>query len=323
MLKSINLKSAVVALALGGLIAASSSSNAGTEVKDAKASKNVVQQTSQSCITGDLGVNFVSEYISRGLVYENQGAIAQPYADLYFSLFKGEGAINAIQLQLGVWSSIQSHVNDTNVGYGTIPGSALSKLSGVRDWFEFDYTLAVATTFMKNYTATLSYIEADYPGLVAVDPNRNIQLGLAMNDSDYLGVFALHPHFNVLYELNTNQYGAAGINKAGWYYEIGLAPSYTALKDSKCPITLTLPLTVGLGDVNGFYGRGWFGYFTTGLNASVPVAFIPSCYGAWTVTTGFNYYRLGTDAANYSAGSVTGNRVQDQFVFSGGVGLTF
>jgi len=333
MLKTINLKSAVVALALGGLIAAPATSKAGTETtKPVKASKNVIEETKKSCITGDLGVNFVSEYVSRGLVYQNQGAIAQPYADVYFHLYQGDGVINGVTLQLGAWSSIQSNVA------GPIPqlSNAISHFSGVRDWFEFDYTAAVAVTFLKNWTTTLSYIEADYPSYAVVQPNRNIQLGLAFNDSDYLGVFALHPHFNVLYELHTNGAneivgaGAAGINPYGWYYELGVAPTYTFLKDSQYPITATLPVTVGLGDQNGFYAGNTFGYFTTGLNVSVPLAFIPSCFGAWTTNGGFNYYRLGNTAAAYSGNgndsiggiNVTGGGA-NQWVFSGGIGMTF
>lgn len=321
MLKSINLKTAVVALALGGLIAAPASSQAGTETK---ASKNVIEETKTSAITGDLGVNFVSEYITRGIVEQNQGAIAQPYADIYFRLYKGDGAINNVSFQLGVWEDLQNPANP-NTG-GNYQGN------GVKAWFESDYTAAVAVTFLKNYTSTLSYIEADYPSS-AYEANRSIQLGLAFNDADYLGAFALHPHFNVLYELNTNATGAAGIKKNGWYYELGLAPAYTFLKDSKYPITATLPITVGLGDSNGFYGGNYngnnvYGYFTTGLNASVPLAFIPSSFGAWTTNAGFNYYNLGTSTQQYSGsgtGGVTGatSGAANQWVFSGGIGLTF
>ena len=319
MLKSINLKTAVVALALGGLIALPATTQAGTETKK---DKNVIQETKTSVITGDLGVNFTSEYLSRGIVYENQGVIAQPYTDIYFGLYKGDGVINNISLQLGLWSSLQSHI---------VPNTPYS---GVRNGYEFDYTAAVAVTFLKNWTSTFSYIEADYPSVSASQPNRNLQLGLAFNDSDYLGVFALHPHVNVLFELTTNTMGAAGLKQAGWYYELGLAPTYTFIKDSKYPVTATLPITVGLGDQSGFYGvpagmmssskNTVYGYFTTGVNVSVPLAFIPSSFGAWTTNAGFNYYNLGSTTAMASQtmnGATNGDR--NQFVFSGGVGLTF
>ena len=333
MLKSINLKSAVVALALGGLIAAPAVSKAGTEEKKpAKDSKNVIEETKKSCITGDLGVNFVSEYIARGLVYQNQGAIAQPYADIYFHLYDGSGFLNSVVLQLGVWSSLHSFTQHTAGESG----------AAMKNWYEFDYTASIAATFAKNWTATFSYIEADYPGLngdgsdlddLQSQPNRNIQLGIAYNDSDLLGAFALHPHFNVLYELVTNTYGAAGIKQGGWYYELGIAPTYTLIKSSPYAVTLTAPVTLGFGDNNGFYDDNVFGYFSIGVNASVPLAFIPSCFGTWTANAGFTYYRLGNTAAQYSKNNTyvddegpyygVTNGSRDQYVFSGGVGMTF
>ena len=58
-------------------------SYAGKEVKEVK---EVIEKCKESCITGDIGLAVVSEYISRGVVNENQGFIAQPYMDLYFNL---------------------------------------------------------------------------------------------------------------------------------------------------------------------------------------------------------------------------------------------
>jgi hypothetical protein len=58
----------------------------GDDGKDVKETKDVKEQVKESCITGDLGVTIVSEYISRGLVQVNQGVIAEPYLDLYFQL---------------------------------------------------------------------------------------------------------------------------------------------------------------------------------------------------------------------------------------------
>jgi hypothetical protein len=53
-----------------------------------KESKPVVEISERSCITGDIGINVVSQYVSRGVIFENQDAIIQPYADLYFKSMK-------------------------------------------------------------------------------------------------------------------------------------------------------------------------------------------------------------------------------------------
>ncbi|HXC05522.1 MAG TPA: hypothetical protein VNZ86_12260, partial [Bacteroidia bacterium] len=65
------------------------------------------EQVKSNPMTGDIGVAFVSEYIDRGLVLENQGVIAQPYIDLAYRIN------DYVSLNLGLWSSIHSHVDPT------------------------------------------------------------------------------------------------------------------------------------------------------------------------------------------------------------------
>ncbi len=299
MLKIPNIrKFGAVAVTAAGLLA-TSISYAGTEVA---ASKNVIEETKKSFISGDLGVTMVSEYISRGLVLENQGAIAQPYLDIYFKMYEGTGFINSVTAQLGFWSSIHSHVQPD--------GST----DTTRNWYEFDWTPTIAITFAKNFTLSLAYFEFDSPAS-AFDTARSVNASLAYNDSDLLGAFALHPHVTVLRELAAP--GFAGLGGQGWYYEVGIAPSYTISPKSSYPIVLTAPITAGFGSHHFYAGNG-FGYASGGLTAAVPLAFIPSGYGTWTATAGATYYYLGTNAADLTA---TGHR--DQFVFSGAIGMAF
>ena len=262
-------------------------------------SKTVVEAAKQSVITGDLGVNFVSEYISRGAMQENQGAIAQPYADLYISLYEGTGFVNKVSLNLGVWSSFQGHHPSAHAG------------SNVSSWYEFDYTPGISVTFAKNFTLTASYFEFDSPS-GAFDESRNINLNLAYNDADLLGAFALHPHVAYLRELQG--IAASGlVGGHGNYYEVGVAPALPAYG----PVTITFPLTVGLGS-NDFYAENkTFGYFSGGANAAVAIACIPAKYGVWAVNFGATYYYLADQ--NATAGAVDNNRI----VYQAGVGATF
>jgi len=269
--------------------------------KDVKESKELKQQCKESCISGDLGVTMPTQYMSRGLMLENQGVIAQPYLDLYFKLYEGTGFINKVVFNFSLWSSIHSHVQPTTAG--TFDATA-------RNWYEFDWTPGIAVTFAKNFTATLSYFEFDSPAS-SFDTARSINLNIAYDDTDLLGKFALHPHVTVLSELNAP--GFAGLQGHGWYYEIGLAPSYTA-----GPVTFTVPITVGLGDGKRFYGDEAFGYFATGLQISVPLSFIPECYGKWTFSGGYTWYLLGDNVADATA---TGH--ESQHVLQGAIGLTF
>ena len=313
---------ALLATVALGSLAVSMTAQAGTETtstgKDVKAVATPAPE--QSNITGDIGFSFVSTYYSRGILQGPQGKAGfefQPYLDLYFKLYEDDKAefLQKVQFQLSFWSNIAS---DTKPGYG---GAATKGLS---NWTEFDWMPGVSFTLAKNFTLTVSYFEFDYPATGA-SPQRSINTTLAYNDADLLGTWALNPHITFLQELTGNNGSGGGHvglgldgSKLGQYYEIGIAPSFTFLKSSKYPITLTLPTQVGLGS-SGFYGTG-FGYFSTGGNFSVPLAFIPSSYGSWTANAGGTYYYLGkhTAAANSQYGWAPSAGVA-----SVGLGLTF
>lgn len=295
--------------ALGAVLAFSALALPGTLLAEAgtmstgKESKPVVEpeMAKQSCITGDLGVNFVTKYFSRGINNGDQGVIAQPYADMYFKIYDGgdTGLINSVTINASIWSSIHTQVQGD-------PSST------TKNWQEFDYTPGIAVTFLKDFTATASYLEFDYPSEVS-NPQRSINLNLAYNDSGLLGVFALHPHIAILKELPG---AAAGLEKNGWYFEPGIAPSFTLVKDGMFPVTLTIPVTAGFG--HHFYSDGDdFGYISAGGNLGVGLGFMPKCLGSWTMTVGATYYYL-----NDVLSTVNVNR-QNDWVGSAGVGVAF
>ena len=280
-------------VAAASLLALPASLLAGTET----ASKTVIEETKKSCITGDLGVNFVSKYFSRGVIQEDQGVIAQPYADLYFSLYEGTGFINKVSLNLGIWASIHSHH----------PGV----VSTTKAWYEFDYTPGVSVTFAKDFTLTASYLEFDSPN-DAFTTSRNLNFNLAFNDADYLGAFALHPHVTYMRELDGKAAnGPAGVQ--GNYYEAGIAPALPTFG----PLSVTFPVSVGLGSANFYAADTGFGYVSAGANASVALTFIPACYGAWALNASATYYYLHGSLATSDS-----NRHND-YVFGGGIGATF
>ena len=246
-----------------------------------------------------------SEYVTRGAVLENEGFIAQPYLDLYFKLYEGTGFFNKVSLNLGLWSSLHSDRRTA------APGTSLGA------WYEFDWTAGVAVTFEKNFTLTASWFDEEFPSIS--ERGGAINVNLAYDDTDLLGPFALHPHVAVLKSMIGNYTGFTGAANA-WYYEVGIAPGFIVGKGGTYPLAVSIPLTVGLGPET--YNGDDFGYFSAGLNTSVPLAFVPACYGSWTATAGFTYYYLGEKAAAAAAPAITnGNR--DQFVFSGAVGLAF
>ena len=283
--------------------------------------KNPIEMTKESCITGDLGVNVVSQYISRGVVLENQGSIIQPYADLYFKLYEGEGFLNKIQLNLGIWSSIHSEKTDE----GAVNGSGISSTG---NWYEFDYTVGVSFTFAKNWTLTPSLYSFLSPN-DGFSTFYGLNTKLAFDDTDLLGPFALHPYVQVMYELE-NKAGTGA--DEGIYYEVGIAPSFPL-----GPVSVTFPITAGFGS-GDFYGSldknqnrlddEWFGYVSGGVNVAYAMKFIPECYGTWTATAGYTFYELGEGTSDFNTpqrgGSVRDDSAADhEHVFSGGLSVAF
>ena len=297
-----NYKSIAAAACLLGALTAPTVSFAGVQMSSGKEAKDLVEETKQSCISGDIGVNFVTAYYSRGIIQENQGVIAQPYLDLYLKLYEGTGFINKVTIGAQLWSSI--HENRT----AAAPGSELS------EWYEFDYYVPLAVTFAKNFTLTTSYYEFDYPAANNIEPQRSVNFNLAYDDTDILGPFALHPHATVLY----NFQGVAGLGQtSALYYEFGIAPGFCLLKDSMTPLTFSFPLTIGLGD-DHFYPNEPYGFFSAGLTVAMPLKFVPECFGTWTITGGATYMNLGQATAAV-------NSHQDEHIVIGtaGIGMAF
>jgi hypothetical protein len=282
--------------------------------------KKVIEVAKESCITGDLGVSAVSQYITRGVVLENQGAIIQPFADLYFKLYEGEGFVNKVSLNLGIWSSLHDRKTDAGVASGS--GS-----STTRNWYEFDYTVGLATTFAKNFTFTPSFYAFLSPN-DGFNTFYGLNLNLAYNDSElWGGGFALNPSVTVLFELE-NKAGTGA--DEGIYYEIALNPSFAA-----GPATISIPLKAGFGS-NDFYGSlntssgavedEAFGFLSAGVVATVPLKFIPECYGTWTLNAGATYYYLGDGTSDFNTaprGGAVREANEHEFVFSGGLTIAF
>ncbi len=94
------------------------------------------------------------------------------------------------------------------------------------------------------------------------------------------------------FELNGQ---ADGGTDQGTYLELGVRPVVKLIDAPKYPLSLAIPVKLGLS-VKDYYegptGSNNFGYFDTGLIASVPLAFMPA-KTAWEVHGGVDFLWLG------------------------------
>ncbi len=269
---------------------------AGTPTREAKESKKIVEKAKETCITGDIGLDAYSQYIFHGITLENQGAILQPYADIYFKLYEGAGFLNNVSLNLGVWNSFHSNhpVNSTT-----------------RNWYEFDFLAGFSFTFGKYFTLSPGYVAYTSPGDYFTTAHV-AQVKLAADDSALLGAWALHPY--ALWEAELDGKAGNGTDK-GFYYEVGIAPGYKV-----GPVAISLPIKAGFGSDNYYAGDAGYGFFSAGVALGYDLAFVPACYGTWSMSANATYFHYGD--ANNSANAVK-NDDDHAVVFGGGLKVAF
>jgi len=308
-------KHTIALAAFAAACLAGSTAYAGTKVT--KPAKKVVEPAAESCITGDIGFDVVSNYISKGVAYQNQGFIIQPYADLHFRIYKGAGALESVTVDVGIWNSIHANHPGARFGAGN---------SGVPNWFEFDF--ATGLTFNLSNKLSLSPYFKTYESPSSIfQTTYTVGLGLSYDDSAALGAFALHPHALVELELQGstgNNFPGGTYHGRGQYYEVGIAPG-TKLGE----VSLSLPVTAGFGSGGFYLGNRGFGFISVGARAEYDLKAIPACLGKWTLSTSATYYRLGGSNGPVLFSGASGLGLsqaitdKNQLVFQGGLKVAF
>jgi hypothetical protein len=250
------------------------------------------------------GVDWTSAYFFRGIKQETEDLILQPYGELSIKLVDNAGALTSLSLTPGIWNSIH-----------TGPTSESPIASDPKPWYELDGYARLSAVWWEDLTTYALYTAYTSPS-GAFGTVQEIAFGIGYNDAKLLGPFALNPSFLVAFELDGQ--ADAGADK-GIYAQIGIAPGYTFFADSKYPVSVSVPLSVGLS-LKDYYEFGTgsddtFGYFSGGVGASVPLAFVPPDFGKWLVKAGVTVLYLGDNLKTIN----DGDRVQ----VIGTVGLAF
>lgn len=219
------------------------------------------------------GVDFMTSYVFRGIYQEDHGTIMPPYFDLGVALGKG------VSLNVGNWNSLHSGPSGHS-GKGNA-------------WYEADYYGSVTFTAGKLKPGVLftSYTSPN-DAFGAVHELAGV---LAYDDSG--SAFPLSPKVVVGTELHGQADGGAG---RGTYLELGIKP---ALKAANA-LTFYVPVKVGLS-LNDYYegptGSNRFGYFDTGVIASVPLGFL-SGTGSWEAHAGVDFLWFGDNMKLLNSG---------------------
>ena len=222
----------------------------------------------ESRFSGILQADFTNAYFFRGIRQERNDFIAQPWGELYFSLYRSdEGLIRDVTVGGGVWASFHS----AETGHTSNPKSL----------YETDWYPLVSLEFPHGLSLTTIYYYYTSPN-DAFEHVQELNFKLAWDDSETLGRCALQPWINLAMETHKTSYG---VNK-GEGFQMGIEPTLYEIPIERYPVTLTAPIELGLA-IDDYYENAetghekTFGYLGFGVTASVPLAFMPEAAGAW------------------------------------------
>jgi hypothetical protein len=256
-----------------------------------------------SRFSGSAGVDFTNAYIFRGIVQEDQGFIAQPWAELDYNLYESEtGFLRGVTVGGGVWSSFHSEE--------TLAQSSPTYL------YEVDWYPVVYLTFPAGLSLTTYYYFYDSPN-DAFKTVQELNLKLGWDDSEVLGRFAVAPYINFAIETHRTSFGP----DEGVGMQIGLSPTLYTFEHDTYPVTFTFPIEAGFS-IDDYYedetgSENFFGYLTWGLKVSMPLAFVPKELGEWSVSLAGKGYYFSSDLAEVNDGDDL------QGVVVGSIGIAF
>ena len=242
-------------------------------------------------VSGNVGVSYNSHFISYGLDVWGGGddffgseSTTFVYADVSLDF-------SPVTVTFGVWSDINDNV-ESEIG-GEIQ--------------EIDVFAGVAYS-IDRFTVGATYQEWYY----ASDEERIVDIAVEFDDTGLLFEdFALNPSF--LAHLRVDGNGGQEESEA---FVIGIAPEFNIIDSEDYPVTLAIPVSVAFFTDEFQGGDSGFGYVSVGAAASVPLAFIPEEFGAWSLNADVTYYHTEDDA-------IPGNPEDDFFTGAIGLNLAF
>ena len=260
-------------------------------------------------VSGVAGVTFLNERNARGMVLEDQGAITQGLLGVNFLLTEELGFLKNLTLITGVWVDI--HSNSDGPGPSAAAAGAGTPGTNLSSFYEFDWWMGMSFEVGKlNVTA---YYEEflnpsdDFVAMTAGFESRHVQTVFTY-DGLGDGLFGLHedvnlnPHVRLLFEGD----GSVGPTADdGVYIELGVSPSFTLIDSPNAPVTLSLPVTMGLGVADFYENDEELGYVAVGVKAGMPLPML-SEWGNWTVSTGVTVIDGNDDAVGAFNSTIAG-----------------
>ena len=238
-------------------------------------------------VSGSAHVSYNSHFVSYGLDVWGGGDDFFGSNSTMFLTTDITWDLEPVTLTAGVWSDVNNNLT-SGVGGGIQEVDVW--LGAAVDVGRFNFGL----TFQQWYYAS--------------DTEGIIDLSVSFDDSDLLPI-TLNPSLTWHFRIEGN-----GAQEKGSVIVLGIEPSFTLIESDTSPLTLSLPAGVAFFLDDDFQGgdKSGVGYWYLGASFGVPLGFINSAYGDWSLNFDVYYY-------NTSARAIPGN-VEENF-FTGSIGL--
>ena len=267
-----------------------------------------------------IGNDITNAYFFRGILQEKNGFIWQPWGNVTFNLYEAADeseVLSNVSLMLGTWNSV--HTAQTR----TPQTSSLRDGVGPGNWYESDVQAGLGVGLNNGLGAGVSYIAYMSPN-DAFGTVQEIDVDVSYDDSALYGGglrdlgFNISPYLLWAFEIDKTRFG----KDEGIYMEIGAEPSVTVMGNTDYPVTIGVPLTVGLS-LDNYYlpndnpdgsnpGDDVFGYASAGLGLAVPLAFIPARLGEFSAGVSGQWLALGSNLQRVNTG-ITKNPAEGRF----------
>lgn len=192
--------------------------------------------------------------------------VVGPDLALAFELLEdGRGLADRLALTLGTQNNFADQVQPTDD-------------TDLESWYESNNFIALTAELDGGWTAGLTYTVYSSPNDVSGTAH---ELALAAKYRlDRLPI-GLAPQVKLALPLESGD--------DGLFAQLALAPTLSEIGSERYPLTVFAPLTLGVG-FDDYYGpgTGTTGYASVGLAASMPLAFVPSDFGNWSISGGID-----------------------------------
>lgn len=287
-------------------------------VKKAEAETPSEDAESANFISLHAGLHFTTQYFARGLLQENKGVIAQPWIELRMHLYQTNGPISDVFLFAKSWNSFHSGPSGTGSNLSNSPSA----------WYETQLTAGLGVQAFRVLTVSGGYN-------IQISPNdrfNTVEELFVRGDLQDKRLWGLTGEVGPvswefdgirlygLFAWETDGQRDNGDNR-GVYSEVGIKPGITLHPCDNFTASLSVPVSVGF-NVFEYHevqnkGDAPFAFFTLGFEGEVPLKWIPSRYGEWSLYGAVTWYNLGQNVSKFN------NRNNDELVGSGGLRFNY